>query len=98
MEQLEKEIQSLESIKNWNEKITKTRALREKISKQKKKLEELVNLVVKNEIPIKKPKKFPSLDSMIHDFESSSLIEDKIKYYTWINLYISDMEKELFTE
>jgi len=98
MEQLENEIQSLESIKNWNEKITKTKALREKISKQKKKLEDLVNSIIKNEIPMKKPKKFPTLDSMIQQFESSSSIDDKIKYYTWINFYINEMEKELFTE
>ena len=58
---IEKEIQDLDSMTSWSEKIEKTKRIRENIGKQKKKFEELANQIVKNEIPIvKKPKKLVS--------------------------------------
>lgn len=96
---IEKEIQDLDAMTSWSEKIEKTKRIRENIGKQKKKFEELANQIVKNEIPIvKKPKKLVALDDMLREFESAKNLEDKMKYYGWILDYISKVEKELFTE
>ena len=50
IETLEKEIEKLDSIENFNDKIVKTKQIREKIVQQKKKLEDLTNKMIKNEI------------------------------------------------
>ena len=62
-------------------------------------MEEITNQMVKNEIPtIKKPKKLPTLDKMVQELESSTSLEDKLKYYGWIHSYISELENELFSD
>jgi hypothetical protein len=98
IEILEKEIEKLESIENFNDKIIKTKQIREKIVQQKKKLEDLTNKMVKNEIfAVKKPKKLPTLDTMLKEFEHAKDLEEKMKYYGWIYSYITEIENELFT-
>jgi len=97
IETLEKEIEKLDSIENFNDKIVKTKQIREKIVQQKKKLEDLTNKMIKNDLVIKKPKKLPTLDSMIKEFEQAKDLEEKMKYYGWIYSYITEIENELFT-
>ena len=55
---LESEIQELETITSWNEKITKMKIIKERICDEKEKLISLTNSIVKNEFtPIKISKK-----------------------------------------
>jgi hypothetical protein len=93
------EIENIDSIENWNDKILKMKEIKEKILLEKEKLSELVNIVVKNEFKDenKKKKNKPDLDSLLLSFKNANSIEEKIKLYQLISLNISNVEKELFS-
>ena len=99
MSDLFKEVENLDSIENWNEKITKMKEIKEKISLEKQKLSELVNVIGKNEFKDenKKKKNKTDLDSLLLSFKNATTLEDKIKLYQLISSHINDVEKELFS-
>jgi hypothetical protein len=99
MSDIFKEIEELDSIENWNEKITKMKEIKEKISLEKQKLSELVNVISKNEFKDdnKKKKNKPDLDSLLLSFKNANTIEEKIKLYQLISSHINEVEKELFS-
>ncbi len=100
---LEQEVQSLESIESWNEKISKMKEIKEKILVEQQKLSELVNMVIKNEIKSDQDKKKKSkndkydLDTLVASFKDADNLEEKIKLYHLINSQINDVEKQLFS-
>jgi hypothetical protein len=101
---LEQEVQNLDSIESWNEKISKMKEIKEKIVFEQQKLSELVNMVIKNEIKpeneIKKKKSKndkQDLDSLVSSFKEANNLEEKIKLYYLINSHINDVEKQLFS-
>ncbi len=107
---LEQEVQNLESIESWNEKISKMKEIKEKILTEQQKLSELVNMVIKNETntntntkPENDGKKKKSkndkqdLDTLVATFKDATTLEDKIKLYHLINTHINDVEKQLFS-
>lgn len=101
---LELEVQNLESIDSWNEKISKMKEIKEKILLEQQKLSELVNMVIKNESKqdneIKKKKSKndkQDLDSLVSSFKDANNLEEKIKFYHLINTHINDVEKQLFS-
>ena len=49
---LEKEVEEIESIENWSDKVSKMKEIKEKITDEKQKLGELINMVIKNEIKL----------------------------------------------
>ena len=89
------EVENIDSIENWNDKILKMKEIKEEISLEKQKLSELVNIIVKNEFKPKKNK--PNLDSLLLSFKNATTIEEKIKLYQLISSHINDVEKELFS-
>lgn len=98
---LEKEVEHLETIENWNERVNKMKEIKEKIVIEQQKLNDLINMVLKNgskEVD-KKKKKTEKLDleNLVNSFKQSENIDDKIKYYNLINSYVSDIEKQLFS-
>ena len=99
MSDIFKEVEELDSIENWNEKITKMKEIKEKISLEKQKLSELVNVISKNEFKDenKKKKNKPDLDSLLLSFKNANTIEEKIKLYQLISSHINEVEKELFS-
>ena len=99
MSDIFKEVEELDSIENWNEKITKMKEIKEKISLEKQKLSELVNVIGKNEFKDenKKKKNKTDLDSLLLSFKNATTLEDKIKLYQLISSHINDVEKELFS-
>jgi len=101
---LEQDVQNLESIESWNEKISKMKEIKEKILLEQQKLSELVNMVIKNESkPENEVKKKKSkndkldLDSLVSSFKNATTLEEKIKLYHHINTHINDVEKQLFS-
>ncbi len=100
---LEQEVQSLESIESWNEKISKMKEIKEKILVEQQKLSELVNMVIKNETKSDAEKKKKSkndkhdLDTLVSSFKDADNLEEKIKLYHLINSQINDVEKQLFS-
>ena len=89
------EVENIDSIENWNDKISKMKEIKEEISLEKQKLSELVNIIVKNEFKPKKNK--ANLDSLLLSFKNANTIEEKIKLYQLISSHINDVEKELFS-
>lgn len=98
---LELEVQNIDSIESWNEKISKMKEIKEKILLEQQKLSELVNTIVKNESNTnndsKKKKNKLDLDSLVMSFKDADNMEEKIKLYHLINSHINDVEKQLFS-
>ena len=99
MSDIFKEVEELDSIENWNDKITKMKEIKEKISIEKQKLSELVNVIGKNEFKDenKKKKNKTDLDSLLLSFKNTTILEEKIKLYQLISSHINEVEKELFS-
>lgn len=93
------EVDKLDSIENWNEKITKMKEIKEKILLEKQKISDLVNIIVKNEFKDenKKKKNKTDLNSLLLSFKNATTLEDKIKLYQLISTHINEVEKELFS-
>jgi len=56
VKELSIEVENLDSIENWNEKIIKMKEIKEKILVEKQKLSDLVNTIGKNEFNESKKK------------------------------------------
>ncbi len=97
---LETQVNQLESIENWTERVEKMKELREQIVQEQEKLSQLISQVIKNEsgqFEMKKKKK-QDLDNLVSNFKNATTIEEKIKLYHIINSYITDIEKQIFDE
>jgi NADH:ubiquinone oxidoreductase subunit D len=98
---LEKEVEQLESIENWSERVNKMKEIKENITVEQQKLNELVNMVLKDEVKEadKKKKKTDKtdLESLVNIFKQSENLDDKIKYYHLINAHVNEVEKQLFS-
>lgn len=90
---LEEEIKSIESIKDWTEKTNKINELKEFIKEQQKYYEDLMNSVISDEeIVIKKKKKTNTdLGELKECFDNADNINDMIYYYVLINNKIKDI-------
>jgi len=98
--QLEAEVNNLESIENWTERVEKMKELREQIVKEQNQLAQMVSSILKNDLSqmeVKKKKK-QDLDNLVSNFKNASTIEEKIKLYHLINSHITDIEKQFFDE
>jgi len=98
---LETEVDQLESIENWNDKILKMKEIKEKISEEQVKLNDLINGILKNDIKLEtdnKKKKKQDLETLIKKFKESNIIEDKIKLYMLITSNINEIETQLFSQ
>ena len=72
--------------------------IKEKIVKEQKKLEELSDSLLMDDDSKskKKLKKGIQLDELVKSFEESEELDQKIKLYQDIKLYISSVEESLF--
>jgi len=98
--QLETQVNQLESIDNWTERVEKMKELRGLIVEEQNQLAQLVSMVLKNEsghVEVKKKKK-QDLDNLVSNFKNASTLEEKIKLYHIINSHITDIEKQIFDE
>ena len=95
IEILEREIDSIDNIKEWSQKISKMKELKDKIISQKLKMNTLLESLNSNEA--KKPKKKNlNLDQLLIDYEESDNLEDKVKLFNNIQYLIKESELELF--
>lgn len=95
---LEKEIESLDDIKEWAIKIKKMKELKEKITTQRNKLNSFIELINSGEVKKTKKKKDLSLDDLLKEFEKTEDIEEKVRLFNQIQLLIKENEMELFDE
>lgn len=97
---LENEVNELESIDNWNDKINKMKELKEKINEEQEKLNNLMSSIVKNELVQDENKSSDTqdidLDTLVQTFKNSENLDEKIKLYHLISANIKDTEKQLF--
>ena len=95
---IEKELEELLTMESQDVKIKKMVCIKEKIVKEQKKLEELSDSLLMDEDSKskKKLKKGIQLDQLVKSFEESEELEQKIKLYQDIKLYISSVEESLF--
>jgi len=99
--ELEKEIDGLDEIKEWSQKIQKMKELQERINLQKIKINSLFESINSGEIKkIKKSKKDKdlNLDELLKEFETCENVDDKIKLFNQIQYLIKESELELFEE
>jgi len=95
IEILEREIDSIDNIKEWSQKISKMKELKDKIISQKLKMNTLLESLNSNEV--KKPKKKNlNLDQLLIDYEESDNLEEKVKLFNNIQYLIKESELELF--
>jgi len=96
-ELLEKEIELIDKIEDWNEKILKIKKIKNKIILEQKKINDLINNIFKNE-----NENTDNIDNnmdfneLLNYFKKSSELNEKIKYYKIISKYLINLEKELF--
>ena len=100
---LEKEIESLDDIKEWSDKIIKMKELKEKITLQKSKINTLLETINSGEVKkAKKTKKDKeskvNLDDLLKEFETCENVDDKVKLFNQIQMLIKESELELFDE
>lgn len=95
---LEKEIDNLDEIKDWSQKIKKMKELKELIDDQRKKINGLIEIINSGEVKKMKRKKESNLDDLLKDFETCQNIDEKVKLYNIIQSIIRDTELELFDE
>jgi hypothetical protein len=98
IQDLEKEIDEIDNIKDWGEKITKSKEIKEKIINQKEKLNVLLTNLNVGEFKKIKKKKDASLNDLFIEFEECKNIEEKVKIFNHIQSMIKDYELELFDE
>lgn len=95
--ELEKEIDSLDDIKDWTGKIEKMKTLKEKITSQKNKLNSMIDMINNAEVKkISKKKKDMSLDELLKEYNKTDDIEEKVKLFTLIQSVVKEAESELF--
>ena len=100
---LEKEIEGLDDIKEWSDKIIKMKELKEKITLQKSKINTLLETINSGEVKkAKKTKKDKeskvNLDDLLKEFETCENVDDKVKLFNQIQMLIKESELELFDE
>jgi hypothetical protein len=95
-ETIENDINQLDKIDNWSDKINKMKEIKEEIMNEQKQLKNLLDIVNKDDIDSKKSNK--NLDVLLSKFNEAKTIESKIKYYQLICSSIKNIEEELFTK
>jgi len=103
MIELEKEIEGLDDIKEWSDKIIRMKELKEKITLQKSKINILLETINSGEVKkAKKTKKDKeskvNLDDLLKEFETCENVDDKVKLFNQIQMLIKESELELFDE
>ncbi len=94
MNEIETNINNLDNIKNWNDKIISIKSIKENIKFEEEKINELL-------LQLDNPKKLKmnsnDIESVIQKINESSNIEIKIKNYHKLSHYINKLNNELFS-
>jgi hypothetical protein len=92
IEIIQEEINKLDNIDNWNDKITNIKKIKEQIVTEEENIngliEELNKPKIKNNI---------NIDKLINDFNGTNDIKLKIKNYQFMLGYINQLNEELFS-
>jgi len=98
IQELEKDIELIDEIKEWSVKINKIKEIKEKIIGQKVKINNLLEAINSNEVKKIKKKKELTLDELLLEFDKCDNIDEKVKLFNHIQALIKESELELFDE
>ena len=98
IQELEKEIELIDEIKEWSVKINKMKEIKEKIINQKNKMNTLLENIHSGDIKKIKKKKDLTLDELLAEFNTCDNVEEKVKLFNHIQAIIKESELELFDE
>jgi len=98
LQDLENEIDEINKMKDWNEKVTRMKEIKEKIINQKNKINNLLYSLNESEFKKIKKRKDSTIDDLLIDFENCNNLEEKTKLYMHIQCLIKESELELFDE
>ena len=93
---IEKEVESIDSIKEWTTKLKKMKEMKDKISIEKNRITSFIEMINSNEIKKTKKKKDVSLDDLVKDFNNTDDMDSKVKLFCQIQGIIRETESELF--
>ncbi len=96
---LEKEVNEIEAIEDWTEKIKRMKQIKDKIEIENKKLQDVLNKLLEDEIEDSSDNNedcIEDLDSLLKNFTNLNL-DDNIKSYQSICRLIKKVEIELFS-
>ena len=97
MTDLEKDIELLSEIDNWTDKVERIKEIKESIQNERMQLENIMEMIMKDEIPETKKKKSKlTMDQLVDNFKTAETLDDKLKLYYLISRQINNIEKELF--
>jgi hypothetical protein len=91
IEYLENEIKNLNTIENWDEKITEIKIIKEKIDEENNNIN---NILATLDEPYIITKEY-NINKIVDSFNKCD-ISKKIKYYQFLNQHIKNIESELF--
>ena len=92
---IEKEIESIDNIKEWSLKVKKMKEIKDKITEEKNKINSFIDMINNNTYKSKNKKKI-SLDDLINEYSKADDIEIKVKTFCLIQAKIKETENELF--
>jgi hypothetical protein len=95
---IEKEIDKLEKIPEWSEKIILMKNIKEKICEQKAKINQYIEMINSGVYKKSKKMKNMTLDSMIEQSYNTTDMETKVSLYNNIQANIIEITSELFDE
>jgi hypothetical protein len=95
---IEKEIDKLEKIPEWSEKIILMKNIKEQISEQKTKINQYIEMINSGVYKKNKKMKNMTLDSMIEQLYNTTDMESKVNLYNTIQANIIEITSELFDE
>lgn len=94
MSSIEKNIESLDNIVNWSDKLVKIKEIKTSIEIQKKRLNNFIDMINFGDSSVIEID--DSLDNMIKQYEQTNDFETKINLFKKIQYIIKETEKELF--
>lgn len=95
---IEKEIEKIEKIPEWSEKIILMKNIKEQISEQKTKINQYIEMINSGVYKKNKKMKNMTLDYMLEQFNNTSDMENKVILYNTIQANIIEITSELFDE
>ena len=89
---IEKDIESLDDIKEWSTKLGHMKNIKEKIILQKNKINNLIDVIQSDKIKKNKKYKDLSIDDIINEIHKSKDIENKVKLFIQLQAIIKSTE------
>lgn len=89
---IEKDIESLDDIKEWSTKLGHMKNIKEKIILQKNKINNLIDVIQSDKIKKNKKYKDLSIDDIINEINTSKDIENKVKLFVQLQAIIKSTE------